>query len=116
MKKSESEQLSQSAKAFGKIKHMIQNIEIGEEKRLKGREKKQDRPVHLEKDIQEYEAGRIHYIKCDKDFVTSVQLQRHLHKYHMYKFPFRCEDCGRGLSTKHGYEMHMARHEEGEKK
>ena len=99
---------------------MVENIErfdeSGEEKRPKGREKKKDRPVHMEKDIQEYEAGELHCIICDKDFSSSAQLQRHLDKCHMYKFPYRCEECGRGLSTKDGYEMHINGHEEGEKK
>ena len=99
---------------------MVEKVECfdysGEERRPKGRQEKTERPVHSEKDIQEYEAGELHYIKCDKDFPTTAQLQRHLDMFHMYKFPYRCEECGRGLSTKRGYDTHMLSHEEGEKK
>ena len=120
LKKSDCDELTECAKGFAKIKQMVKHIETvdvsGEERRPKGREKKKDTPVHMEKDIQEYEAGELHCVKCDKDFPTSAQLQRHLDKCHMYKFPYRCEECGRGLSTKDGYEMHITGHEKGEKK
>ena len=118
--KSDSEELHANAKALAKVKKMVEKVEAfdydGEERRPKGREKKGDRPVHSEKDIQDYEAGEWHYIKCDKDFPTTAQLQRHLDMFHMYKFPYRCEECGRGFSTKGGYDTHILSHEEGEKK
>ena len=120
MMKSESEELHQHAKMLAKMKKMMEKVECfdysGEERRPKGREKKEERPVHSEKDIQEYEAGEKHCVKCDQDFPTTAQLQRHLDKFHMYQFPYRCEDCGRGLSTKAGYDSHIISHEQGEKK
>ena len=112
--KSDSEELHANVKALAKVKKMVENVEAfdydGEERRPKGREKKGDRPVHSKKDVQEYEAGELHCIKCDKDFPTTAQLQRHLDMFHMYKFPYRCEECGRGLSTKGGYDTHMLSH------
>ena len=30
--------------------------------------------------------GKEHCVKCDQDFPTTAQLQRHLDKFHMYKF------------------------------
>ena len=93
--KSESEELQQHAKMSAKMKKMMEKVECfdysGEERRPKGKEKKEEMPVHSEKDIQEYEAGEKHCVKCDQDFPTTAQLQRHLDKFHMYKFPYRCE-------------------------
>ena len=74
--------------------------------------KSQKKPVHEEVDIQEYKSGDIKCGKCDKDFPTSTQLQRHLDKYHRYLYSFTCGVCQKRLATKQGMKEHMLTHQE----
>ena len=95
-------------KALGSIKEVINKLEedggVLEGVSVPEREKEKEKnPVHEEADIQEYKSGDTKCEKCDKDFPTSTQLQRHLDKYHRYLFSFICPTCQKGLTTKQGY-------------
>ena len=107
----------ESKKALGSIKELIKKVEEDggvlegvnvEEKKKK--EQKESKPVHEEEDIQEYHTGDTKCVKCDEEFPTSTQLQRHLDKYHRYLFSFTCEICKKGLTTKQGMNEHMLQH------
>ena len=64
--------------------------------------KKAKTPVQEEVDIQEYKSGDTKCEKCDKDFPTSTQLQRHPDKYFWYLYSFMCGATKQGLKE-HAY-------------
>ena len=102
--------IGESRKALGSIKEVINKLEEdgGVLEGVSVLEKeKEKRPVHEEADIQEYKSGDTKCEKCDKEFPTSTQLQRHLDKYHRYLCSFICPTCQKGLTTKQGLKEHM---------
>ena len=114
---SKMKKIVESKKALGSIKELIKKVEDDggvlegvnvEEKKKK--EQKVSKLVHEEEDIQEYHTGDTKCVKCDKEFPTSTQLQRHLDRYHRYLFSFTCEICKKGLTTKQGMNEHMLQH------
>ena len=119
MKEPRLEKILKGKKVLSSIKEVISKLEedggILEGVAVPAKENPAQKPVHEEEDIQEYKSGHKTCVKCDREFLTSTQLQRHLDKYHRYLYSFTCATCQKELTTKQGLKEHMLTHQDKER-
>ncbi|KAL8567901.1 hypothetical protein ACOMHN_059023 [Nucella lapillus] len=47
---------------------------------------------------------------CDAVLTTSHGLEKHINHFHLKKFRYKCEQCGKGFTVKDHYEDHLNMH------
>lgn len=73
------------------------------------------RRKQIEQNLEPPEPGDTYCKKCDKKFDRPGQLYKHYNTFHLNEFPFSCETCGKGFTTKQGLTGHTQSHDEANK-
>lgn len=66
--------------------------------------------------VQVVKKGDLECLTCQKKFVSTVELDKHVKKFHEGKIKFRCKECGKGFMTRQGVRQHELVHNKPEEK
>ena len=61
-------------------------------------------------EVQGVKKGDLHWDPCDTMFPSTFALDRHVKKYHMDQYNYKCKECGKGFMNKESVNNHAKTH------
>ena len=61
-------------------------------------------------EVQVVKKGDLHCDTCDTMFPSTFALDRHVKKYHMDKYNYKCNQCGKGFMNQESFNNHAKAH------